>query len=586
MLEEVYPFFKDVTVLVSAYLLDLTQDPLREGLTLLAFLIAYAATRVLIGGLLTRGRANLRYLMRLISVLLLYSVSHYLLARFPSLNVLHLILVLLYAEVLRVIYGFSHTYLHFSLLSRVLFNSALVLNALFLFFQNLSLNVSVLEWVYAILFKLTLAVMLSIYVPKLYSLAVERIKSEFLRRTLRRSSFVFLLLYLVVVLAWVFGTVRLSQDLVVKVSALAGVLFTYFLLQVYAVTSLERLLGQLSLNVKGSLRGFLSILSLFILYKGLDLLFDLTPIKGFLSQTYIIHTELLKISVLSLLESVYLFILLISFTNLLKNSVYVYFLRRGQEVEAGSLKALTSNLGVLISVTLSLVHLGVTWKVLVPFAGALGIGLGFGLQTIFNNYVSGFILLLSKNIKVGDIVELEGSAGSVIGREGGSIFGQVVNINILTTVVRTNDNVEVAIPNSEFVSGRIVNYSLSDPFIRVRIPFGVSYSSDPKKVEEVLLRVARSTENVLKEPPPQVWFYEMGDRALIFYLLVWVDIRRFWRIRALRSDIYFKAWEELRKEGIEIPFPQRDVWFKNPLKVEIDERGFLRGGSGGSKEGP
>ncbi len=586
MLEEVYPFFKDVTVLVSAYLLDLTQDPLREGLTLLAFLIAYAATRVLIGGLLTRGRANLRYLMRLISVLLLYSVSHYLLARFPSLNVLHLILVLLYAEVLRVIYGFSHTYLHFGLLSRVLFNSALVLNALFLFFQSLSLNVSALEWVYAILFKLTLAVMLSIYVPKLYSLAVERIKSEFLRRTLRRSSFVFLLLYLVVVLAWVFGTVRLSRDLVVKVSALAGVLFTYFLLQVYAVTSLERLLGQLSLNVKGSLRGFLSILSLFILYKGLDLLFDLTPIKGFLSRTYIIHTELLKISVLSLLESVYLFILLISFTNLLKNSVYVYFLRRGQEVEAGSLKALTSNLGVLISVTLSLVHLGVTWKVLVPFAGALGIGLGFGLQTIFNNYVSGFILLLSKNIKVGDFVELEGSAGSVIGREGSSIFGQVVNINILTTVVRTNDNVEVAIPNSEFVSGRIVNYSLSDPFIRVRIPFGVSYSSDPKKVEEVLLRVARSTENVLKEPPPQVWFYEMGDRALIFYLLVWVDIRRFWRIRALRSDIYFKAWEELRKEGIEIPFPQRDVWFKNPLKVEIDERGFLRGGSGGSKEGP
>ena len=330
----------------------------------------------------------------------------------------------------------------------------------------------------------------------------------------------------------------------------------------------------------------MGLLSIFILYRGLDLLFDLGAVKGFLGGVHLIDTELVKISLLSLLESIYLFLVLFSFTHLLKNFLYLYFYRRGMEIEAGSFRALTSNLGAFLSVVIALINMGITWKVLVPLAGALGIGLGFGLQTIFNNYVSGFILLLSKNIKVGDLVELEGSAGQAIGRRGETIFGKVVNINILTTVIRTNDNFEIAIPNSEFVSGRIVNYSLSDPKVRVRIPFGVSYQSDPKKVREVLLRVASGIEGVLKDPPPKVWFYEMADSALIFYLLVWVDIRRFWRMRALRSEIYFRAWEELKKEGVEIPFPQRDVWFKNPLKVEIDERGLHeRGGRGGEEGG-
>ncbi len=109
---------------------------------------------------------------------------------------------------------------------------------------------------------------------------------------------------------------------------------------------------------------------------------------------------------------------------------------------------------------------------------------------------------------------------------------------------------------------------MSDELVRLHVPFGVAYSSDPEKVRKVLLDVAKRHPAIEKQPPPEVIFYEMADSALVFHLLVWVNVRKLWRTVALRSDMYFKAWEELKKAGIEIPFPQRDVWFKNKLVIE------------------
>ncbi len=576
--------FSETMALLKLFLLDLGQNPLTElTYTLIpggAYLLFIAVIRTFLGKF--RKTFGFKFLGFFVAMLF-YGLTLSLSSKVPHAVILLLLKAVFYVEVLRLLFRIVSPSLKLGVFSLLLIRLSLIMGGGFLFVQDLAVKVgSPLLEVYNLGFKLSSALLLTIVLVGIYRSLLIELKEGLIKRVLRRSGPLLLLLYAVVTLGWVFGTVKLSQGLVVKLALMVGILIGYFSLQVYLLSLLERRFGDRFSILREPLRKFFMLFALFIVYRELDLLFTLDAIKSFLGKLYVINTELVKISLLSIVESIYVFVLLWTLTVFLKNLVYAYYMGKEREIEAGSFRALVSNVGVLLAFTIALIQLGITWKVMVPLAGALGIGLGFGLQTIFNNYVSGFILLLSKNIKVGDLVEIEGSAGYAIGRKSNTIFGKVVNISILTTVIRTNDNVEVAIPNSEFISGRIINYSLSDPYIRVRIPFGVSYSSDPDKVREILLRVARESPLVLKEPPPKVWFYEMGDSALIFYLLVWVDIRKFWRMRSLRSELYFRAWKELKKEGIEIPFPQRDVWFKNPLKVEIDERGVSEGGSEGS----
>ncbi|WP_457600625.1 mechanosensitive ion channel family protein [Hydrogenivirga sp.] len=579
--DRVLSFLSETLTLLKLFALDVSEDFLREVAYLFTLTGGYIFLMGLIRGVPRRvlGFVSPKFL-ELSLALAAYGLVSVLVHRLPDINSLIILKAVLYTDILRTLTGLASPYLRAGFMLSAALRTSILLSGVFLFLQYLAADVDPKAFEHQNLgYKLSTALFTTLFLVGLFRHSLEAVRHDILRRVLRRSAPVLFLLYAFVTLSWILGTVELSQDFVVKLVLTVGVLVGYFSLQVYLMSQLEKRLGESFSLIKDSLRKFLLLFALFILYKELDLLFAFGGIKSILGSLYVVNTELVKISLLSIIESVYVFLLLWTLTGFIKNLVYIYYMNRDMEVEAGSFRALVSNVGILLAFSMSLVELGITWKVMVPLAGALGIGLGFGLQTIFNNYVSGFILLLSKNIKVGDLVEIEGSAGYTIGRRSETVFGKVVNISILTTVIRTNDNLEVAIPNSEFISGRIINYSLSDPYIRVRIPFGVSYSSDPKKVKEILLRVAQESNLVLEEPRPNVWFYEMGDSALIFYLLVWVDIRKFWRMRALRSEIYFKAWEELKKEGIEIPFPQRDVWFKNPLKVEIDERGLPEGGS-------
>ncbi len=288
-----------------------------------------------------------------------------------------------------------------------------------------------------------------------------------------------------------------------------------------------------------------------------------------LRNAYLIHLDEIRISYYSLFAAVYTLLVSWWAIRLLREIVYFWLWRRGQAVVAGSWRSLISNLGFLLVVILFLLELGITWKVILPFAGALGIGLGFGLQTIFNNYISGFILMISRNLKVGDIIELEGNAGMAIGNTSRIIYGRVTDINILTTRIRTVDGVEIAVPNSSFVSDKIINYTLQDDLVRMRIPFGVAYSSDPEQVRQILLQVAEQLPHIQHQPPPEVQFVEMADSALIFHLLITINVRDMWRLMQIRSDAYFKGWQALKAAGIEIPFPQRDLWFRNPMKVEL-----------------
>jgi small-conductance mechanosensitive channel len=182
--------------------------------------------------------------------------------------------------------------------------------------------------------------------------------------------------------------------------------------------------------------------------------------------------------------------------------------------------------------------------------GALGVGIGFGLQNITNNFISGLIILFSRPIKVGDRVEV------------GKTVGDVVDISARATTLNTNDNITIIVPNSEFISNTVINWSHNDRNIRFRIPVGVSYKEDPEVIKKLLLEVADDHPGVLKSPAPGVLFHEYADSSLNFYLLVWTtDYIN--RPSVLKSDLYFSIFEKFKEHGVEIPFPQRDLHLKS-----------------------
>jgi small-conductance mechanosensitive channel len=196
-----------------------------------------------------------------------------------------------------------------------------------------------------------------------------------------------------------------------------------------------------------------------------------------------------------------------------------------------------------------LVSLKVVWldlRFLLVFAGAAGIGIGLGLQHTAANIISGFAIIFGGKIRKGDWIEVEKG------------LGIVTDIYLRATKVRTRDNIEYLVPNSNLISNTIVNYSLSSPMIRIDLPVGVSYRSDPQQVKKILLEVAAKEPMVSNFQEPMVRFIEYGDSSINFELLIWIDVRVTPR-RNVRSVLYFEIFAEFRKAGIEIPFPQRDI---------------------------
>jgi small-conductance mechanosensitive channel len=211
-------------------------------------------------------------------------------------------------------------------------------------------------------------------------------------------------------------------------------------------------------------------------------------------------------------------------------------------------KYFTFAIGFLISLKV----VGLDLRFLYVFAGAIGIGIGLGLQGMAANMISGFALIFGGKIRKGDWIEVSGT------------IGMVTDIYLRATKVRTRDNIEYLIPNSDFISGTVVNYSLSSPMIRIDLPVGVSYGADPSEVEKIILAVAEQEPLVSKQTPPAVRFVEYGDNSINFELLIWIDVSKTAR-RLVRSALYFAIFEELRKANIEIPFPQRDIHIRSTV---------------------
>jgi small-conductance mechanosensitive channel len=210
--------------------------------------------------------------------------------------------------------------------------------------------------------------------------------------------------------------------------------------------------------------------------------------------------------------------------------------------------------------------IGIDLTTLNVLAGAIGIGIGLGLQNIANNFISGLIILFERPIKVGDRVEV------------GGLHGRVVTIGARSTAIRTNDNITVIVPNSKFISENVINWSFGDEKIRFKVPVGVGYDSDVDLVEKLLLEAADENDDVLKEPPPSVRFIEFGEHALNFELRAWSHARLH-RPGLFRSTLNFAILKKFREHGIEIPNPQHDIHLrtgriKGSETWEIDNPAF------------
>jgi small-conductance mechanosensitive channel len=213
-----------------------------------------------------------------------------------------------------------------------------------------------------------------------------------------------------------------------------------------------------------------------------------------------------------------------------------------------SILTVSSYLGWGLGILLALAVIGVDATSLAVVFGALSVGIGFGLQNIFNNFISGLILLFERPIQVGDYVEV------------GGLWAEVKKINVRSTVVQTFDNAAVIIPNSEFISQRVTNWSFKDKRMRRHIEVGVAYGSDIDLVEKTLLEVVNARKRVLKFPRPDVIFVDHGASALIFRLRIWVNVDDYWSVP---SAIRFDIDNRFRELGIEIAFPQQDIHLRS-----------------------
>jgi potassium-dependent mechanosensitive channel len=200
---------------------------------------------------------------------------------------------------------------------------------------------------------------------------------------------------------------------------------------------------------------------------------------------------------------------------------------------------------LLVGFLLGLGALGIDLTRITILAGALGVGIGFGLQNVVNNFVSGLILLFERPIQVGDSVQL------------GTLTGEVKRIGIRSSTVRTFEGAEVIVPNASLVSDQVTNWTLSDRMRRIDLDIGIAYGTDPHRVMDLLGEVARSNPGVLPDPPPVVLFLGFGDSALNFQIRAWTA--RFEEWVRTRSDLGLAVQAALKAEGIDIPFPQRDV---------------------------
>jgi small-conductance mechanosensitive channel len=228
------------------------------------------------------------------------------------------------------------------------------------------------------------------------------------------------------------------------------------------------------------------------------------------------------------------------------------------QVDPGTISAaLTIGRYVILSLALLIIfwEIGFDPTSLTVIAGGLSVGIGFGLQSIISNFISGIVLLFEQSLRPGDVVEV------------GGILGTVEKLNVRATTVRTYDNVEMIIPNETFFTSAVTTYTHDSRITRILLTIGAGYDSDPQEVMDILLAAAQRHGLVLNEPAPDVFFENYGDSSIDFHLAIWVEDPS--HRKRVPSDLRLMIWKEFEKHGIEIPFPQRDLHIRSGLSEKI-----------------
>ncbi len=259
-----------------------------------------------------------------------------------------------------------------------------------------------------------------------------------------------------------------------------------------------------------------------------------------------------EITLWTLVYFIVLLLLLFYFTGKARKLLVERVLTR-TKLDVGARQAvgsITRYLLLLVGLLIILQTVGINLTTLNVIAGAVGIGVGFGLQNIASNFISGLIILFERPIKVGDRIVV------------GDVEGDVTEIGARSTTVVTNNRIAIIVPNSMFISEPVINWKYTDPRVRFEIPVGVAYGSDVRLVERLLLEVAKENADVLEDPPPDVCFSEFGDSSLNFVLRVW-NQSHVHRKLVLYSALNFAIYDKFKEHGVEIPFPQRDLHIRS-----------------------
>ncbi len=204
--------------------------------------------------------------------------------------------------------------------------------------------------------------------------------------------------------------------------------------------------------------------------------------------------------------------------------------------------------------------LGIDLTALAVFSGAFGLAIGFGLQKTFGNLIAGIILLMDKSIKPGDVIVIADQAGQ-------STFGQIRKIGVRAVSLVTRDQKEYLIPNENLMINQVENWSYSSRNVRIQVPVGVSYEADMDRAEKLMLEAAKSCERVLASPPPVVWMKGFGDSSVDFTIHCWIQDPEE-GVGNVQSAVLKKVWRAFKDNGIEIPFPQRDIHLRSSDQID------------------
>ncbi|MFN4090066.1 MAG: mechanosensitive ion channel family protein [Alphaproteobacteria bacterium] len=267
-----------------------------------------------------------------------------------------------------------------------------------------------------------------------------------------------------------------------------------------------------------------------------------------------------RISLLLVLKVAAVTVALIWLAVFLGN-VFSHWIDRSEDLSP-SFKVLIGKLAkiglIILAGTFALAATGVDLTALAVFSGAVGVGIGFGLQKVVSNFISGIIILLDKSIKPGDTITL------------GETFGWVRDLRARFVSVITRDGREYLIPNEDFITERVVNWSFSSEFVRIDVDFGVAYDSDPHEVSRIAIETAMAIERVSDHRAPVCWLTAFGSSSLDFKLRFWISDPRE-GLTNVRGQVLIALWDRFKAAGISIPFPHREIIMRTPVEI-IRER--------------